>query len=473
MEMNMKIAKRTPFEGAPVITTPTVLGCAPGKPFMLRLSAIGERPIAFSVSDLPDTLSLDGQIISGTAARGEYTFLVTAENAKGKSQSKIRLETAEGKVQRTPLMGFSSWNAFGTTVTDRDMIRTAEKMTELGLVDYGYHYVNLDSSWQDKYGGEFDAIMPDPIRFPDIKGMVDSLHSMGLKAGIYSTPFVTSWGCPDDKREIPGCTENPEDGRFTEGYYFPIGQIRKEKNNVKQWTAWGIDYLKYDWTPTDRINAEIMREALNESERDFVYCLSVAANIDDADFLVNNVNSWRSNSDTDGSWSREKEIWETYKPWQKYSGNGHYFDLDMLSIGEGGLYKCTMTDEEKLFQYSARAFLMSPIQLACDFEKATDFELDLYCNEEVIAVNQDGLLLSPEVIFEENDLTVYKKPLENGDFAIGLFNASDEVRTVKCALGGKFSVRDLWLKENVGVTEEIRTEIPPHCAKLYRVIKTL
>lgn len=267
----MNVAKRKPFEGKPIITMPAVLGMTPGKPFMTGLFAIGERPITFTVKDLPAELHCDGKIISGKLEAGEYEITVIAENREGRTEKKIKLLSGKRMLRRTPLMGFTSWNAFGTKVTGDDMIRTAEKMTELGICDYGYRYMNLDSSWQDTYGGEFDAIQPDPVRFPDMAGMVEKIHSMGLYAGIYSTPFVSAWGCPKDRESIPGTTQLPADESF-EGYYpFPIGKIRKEKNNVRQWEKWGIDYLKYDWRDTDRRNAQIMRDALDESERDFQY----------------------------------------------------------------------------------------------------------------------------------------------------------------------------------------------------------
>lgn len=142
----------------------------------------------------------------------------------------------------------------------------------------------------------------------------------------------------------------------------------------------------------------------------------------------------------------------------------------MLSVGQGGLYYCNLTDDEKVFQYSARAFLGSPIQLGCPIEQATEEELDLFCNEEVIAINQDALLAPAVTKSAEGETYVFEKQLDGGDVAIGIFNASDSETVVKhpCEKG---MLRDLWLKEDTEVTDRIETLMPPHSAKLFRMKK--
>lgn len=464
----MTIANRTTFKGKPIITTPTVLGCPPDKPYFYRVSAIGTRPITITVTGLPKGLIYENQIIRGTPTfTGCFMLTVKAENAEGTAEKTVRLEVFKGCNQRTPLMGFCSWNAYDTHVSQENMIDTAQYMTDSGLIDHGYHYVNLDSSWQGEYGGKFDAIQPCD-RFPDMKGMVAKLHSMGYKVGIYSSPFLEPWGCPADRPSIPGCTLGQPDYRFPNRNR-GIGVIRKEKENVAQWTDWDIDYLKYDWTPTDTYNADIMRQALNESTKDFIYCVTVTASAGYADYWKRNLNSWRCGGDTNGTWVIEKGLFDSYNTWQEHTGYGHYYDLDMLFIGQTGLRPCKLTDDEKIFEYSVRAFLVSPIQLSCRLQESSEFELDLYSNEEVIAINQDGQLCPAKCKFEENDLKIYEKPLDGGDLGVGIFNASDEERTIEYALPAEGAIRDLWAKEDLGKAEKITATLAPHTAMLYRV----
>ena len=47
-------------------------------------------------------------------------------------------------VADTPQMGWSSWNCFMTEINEDLIKATADAMVELGLVDAGYVYLNLD-----------------------------------------------------------------------------------------------------------------------------------------------------------------------------------------------------------------------------------------------------------------------------------------------------------------------------------------
>ena len=184
-------------------------------------------------------------------------------------------------------------------------------MMDSGICEYGYSYVNIDSGWQKEYGGEFDAIMPND-KFPDMKKMCDKIHSYGLKCGIYSTPMLKAYGCPKEFESIPGCTVGEVD------YLYPltntgVGKIRKEKNNVLQWTKWEFDYLKYDWYPCDTHNAEFMRKALIESERDFGFCVTTAAKYDNVHYWNRYVNSFRNNPDSHGNWENFLKIYKSYE----------------------------------------------------------------------------------------------------------------------------------------------------------------
>ena len=89
----IKIAKATPFEGAPHINLANAIGASPKKPILLKIAATGERPINFTVQNLPEGLTLCGAIISGAVENeGNYEVTITAENKNGKHEKKITLE---------------------------------------------------------------------------------------------------------------------------------------------------------------------------------------------------------------------------------------------------------------------------------------------------------------------------------------------------------------------------------------------
>ena len=62
------------------------------------------------------------------------------------------------------------------------MLRSARAMVSSGLIDHGWTYVNIDDTWQGPRGGPFNAIQGNK-KFPDMKGLCDEIHAMGLKAG--------------------------------------------------------------------------------------------------------------------------------------------------------------------------------------------------------------------------------------------------------------------------------------------------
>ena len=112
-----EIAIAKPFEGAPKINLADVFGASPKKPLLLRIPVTGERPITYGAKNLPDGLVLNNGIISGSIdTEGIYNVTLTAKNALGEIQKNLTFEIKENGVLLTPLLGFTSWNAFGPTV---------------------------------------------------------------------------------------------------------------------------------------------------------------------------------------------------------------------------------------------------------------------------------------------------------------------------------------------------------------------
>ena len=172
-----EIAIAKPFEGAPMINIADVFGASAEKPLLLKIPVTGERPIQYSALGLPAGLLLENGIISGRVAKeGAYPITLIAENRLGKAEKKLTLEIKNDTVLLTPLLGFTSWNAFGSAVSQEKILHAAQKIHELGISEYGYSFINVDSGWQKEYGGEFDAIMPNE-KFPDMKEMCEKIHT--------------------------------------------------------------------------------------------------------------------------------------------------------------------------------------------------------------------------------------------------------------------------------------------------------
>ena len=468
-----KIAHATPFSGAPKINLASIFGASPNKPFLLRIPATGERPMQFSAQNLPEGLTLKDNIITGSVLKaGNYEVTLIAKNSIAEVSKKVTFEIFPNNILVTPLLGFTSWNAFNRSVSQEKMSDIANAMIKHGIAEYGYNYVNIDSAWQHKYGGEFDAILPNP-KFPDMKAMVDEIHALGLKCGIYSTPMLTAWGCPYEYESIPGCTVGEPDIRFAETNG-GIGVVHKEKNNVKQWEAWGFDYLKYDWMPCDPVNAEIMRQELINSGRDFGYCITVSAVPCYMSYWSRFCNSYRKNPDSNGIWGRLMQIFDSYLSNVESMSKGHYFDLDMLDVGncvfkndEGFL-----NEDEMIVSYSMRAFLNSPIQLSSDLTDISEFELDLYCNEEIIEINQDTAFAFSVPVFKKvasgSKLYVFEKQLVDGNTAYGVFNMGETDEKITVSFKEQSAVRDVWSKEDLDSTQALSFDMPKHTVRIFK-----
>jgi alpha-galactosidase len=427
----------------------------------------------FSAQNLPEGLTLKDNIITGSVLKaGNYEVTLIAKNSIAEVSKKVTFEIFPNNILVTPLLGFTSWNAFNRSVSQEKMSNIAKAMIKHGIAEYGYNYVNIDSAWQHKYGGEFDAILPNP-KFPDMKAMVDEIHALGLKCGIYSTPMLTAWGCPDELASIPGCTQGEPDYRFSllNG---GIGTIRKEKNNALQWCDWGFDYLKYDWAPTDTVNADLMREELVKLERDFGFCVTVRAIKEYSNYWSKYCNSYRCNPDTYGNWKNLLEIYETYFDFENSVCKGHYFDLDMLDIGSCRLptHWHALSQDEMIVEYSMRAFLSSPIQISSTLERVDDFELSLYCNEEIIAINQDCAFNTPTLVLREKEngryLDVFEKKLEDGAYAYALFNLGEVSERVALTGEDDTVIYDLWAKEAVSNNGRLTLEMQPHTVRIFK-----
>jgi alpha-galactosidase len=247
-----------------------------------------------------------------------------------------------------------------------------------------------------------------------------------------------------------------------------IGKEHHERENAEQWARWGFDYLKYDWRPTDPTNAEKMRQALLATDRDFGFCVTVAADPLYRNYWTNFTNSFRNNPDTSGTFENLLAVYNTYFAFAPYLGNrGHYFDLDMLDVGT---CRCSavvgkMSEDEQMTAFSMRVMLSSPIQISSTLEECCDFELSLYCNEEILAVHQDSAfsVATPRLIYERGakHLHVFEKKLSDGSYAIAFFNLGDDLFVVN-TLEEEAVLRNLWAKTDLPKQKTWRQRLAKH-----------
>ena len=473
-----------PTSPSPRINGPGVFGVRPGSPFLYTIPATGERPMEFSAGGLPDGLSMDaetGRIRGVLAQPGEYPVVLRARNARGSAEKKFRI-IAGDRIALTPPMGWNSWNCWADAVDQEKVLRSARALVAKGLVNHGWTYINIDDTWQGKRGGEFNGLQPNE-KFPDMKALCDEIHGLGLKAGIYSTPWITSYA-----RYAGGSSDSEKGGwskEFTDPKSRRHGRFSFAQNDARQWAAWGFDYLKYDWNPNDLPHVEEMSRALRNSGRDIVYSLSNAAPFAEAADLARLANSWRTTGDIRDVWAGGpgwgvSEIGFSEDRWASFGGPGHWNDPDMLVVGYVGwgpaLHQAKLTPDEQYTHISMWCLLSAPLLIGCDLDRLDDFTVSLLSNDEVLALDQDALGVQAVRVATVGAVDVYLKPLEDGSKALGFFNRAGEAETIEFtklrAIGftGEQHVRDLWRQKDLpDVKNLLHATVPAHGVLLLRL----
>jgi alpha-galactosidase len=487
----------TPGESAsPRINGANVFGVRPGSPFLFMIPATGERPMEFFAERLPQGLELNantGQITGSLKSRGEFVVTLRVKNSLGTATKKFRIVCGD-QIALTPPMGWNSWNCFAGEVSQERVKSAADAMVRSGLINHGWAYINIDDFWQNHHDskdptlhGEFrDApgnIVPN-LRFPDMKGLADYVHSLGLKAGLYSSPGP--WTCG-------GCAAS----------------WRHEEQDAQTYARWGFDYLKYDWCSYDDIassrNADgngvpswnekstndagaiypykVMGDFLRQQNRDIVFslCQYGMADVWKWGGSVHG-NCWRTTGDISDSWESMRRIGFQQEKAAPYAKPGNWNDPDMLIVGEvgwGNLHPTRLKPDEQYTHISLWCLLSAPLLIGCDMEKLDAFTLNLLSNDEVLALDQDALGQEAACVLTIGDVCVYEKPLEDGGHALGFFNLGlipvnlNFDQFAKLGFTGRQHVRNLWLQRNLPDVDAAKSvlpiTIPAHGVMLYKL----
>jgi alpha-galactosidase len=341
----------------------------------------------------------------------------------------------------------------------------------------------MDDTWQGERGGEFNAIQPNK-KFPDMKKLCDDVHALGLKIGIYSTPWNTSYA-----GFCGGSSDNAE-GNWKRGDKKGIGSFHFDENDARQWAEWGIDYLKYDWKPNDPPSIERMATALRHCGRDIVYSLSNSEPIENAKVVSTNANCWRTTNDLKDRWNEKgpnnnlRQNWEGHRHWLEqgcYGSPGHFPDADMLVVGDvveknnaEAPRPSRLTPDEQYTHLSLWSLWSCPLLIGCPIERMDAFTLNLLTNPEVLDIQQDARGTAGRTVRNEDDVEIIVKELSDGSKAIGLFNRNAEAKVVVAdwktlGFSGPQRLRDVWRNKDIGTYEgSFSAKIRPHGVVLLR-----
>jgi alpha-galactosidase len=364
---------------------------------------------------------------------------------------------------RTPPMGWDPWDAYGCAVSAKLIEQTAKAMVQNGMKAAGYEYVDIDDCWPAPKRNASGSLVPDPSRFPDgIRSVVDYVHRLGLKLGIYADAGTSMCG----------------------GGH--AGSYRHEARDAATFASWGVDYVKYDACNVPfrdfpgesheqvyRTLYKRMSAALAATGRPIVFSMcngwDPAAHPWSWGAAISNL--WRTTADISDSYLSMLANFGDNVRLYPYAGPGHWNDPDMLEIGNGG--ESTL---EYQTEFSLWSEMAAPLIAGTDVARLSHADLAIYENRRVIGVDQDPLGKQGAPVASAHGLWVLSKRLVDGSRSVVLFNSTDTaapIATTAAAVGLQnaqiYLLHDLWTNAMTETGGRISAFVPAHGVAMYRV----
>ena len=377
---------------------------------------------------------------------------------------------------RRPLMGWSSWNSFAVNISEEIILDTARAMATNGLAAAGYRYVNID----DGYFGGRDAQgnhKIHPQRFPNgLKPVVDGIHALGLKAGIYSDAGVDT------------CGSMWNDDVFGKGGGF-YGHDQQDCDFF--FKELDFDFIKIDYCGGQKLGLDeetryrAIRKAIDATGKRGVR-MNICRWTFPGEWAAEVAESWRVTGDIRANWKTVKIILDESIPLGGYVKSGHYNDLDMLEVGRPfgktvspfGDHEDGLTAEEERTHFGMWCFLSSPLLIGCDVRTMPAESISLVTNPFLLAMNQNALGAPPRLIKREGEAYTLAKDADRRHGKakyVALYNGGDKphcfgLQFFALDLRGKVAVFDLAERADLGeFTKVYKVEVPPHGAKFLRL----
>ena len=426
----------------------------------------------------------------------------------------------------TPPMGWNSYDYYDTTVNEAQVRANADYMAA-HLKAFGWEYVVVDIEWYSNDAGtvrdrfqyipfgdiemdEYGRLQPAPERFPSSAGgkgfgpLADYVHSLGLKFGIHIMRGIPRLAA-QQRCPVPGaketadriadpssiCIWNPDmygvrgtaDGQ---AYYDSL---------LAMYAQWGVDFIKCDDICDSRLyrtepfsgweETRMIHRAIEKCGRPIVLSLSPGpAHIDRAWEYCRYANMWRITDDFWDEWSLLKAMFARCELWQDHVKNGCYPDCDMLplgKVGQGFLAERTtnFTKEEQKTMMTLWCMFRSPLMIGAKLSGMDEWTISLLTNREVLEMLEDSSRGTQ--VMRTEQMAVWKNKDEvTGILRVALFNLGEEEAELSVSveeLGEgiateKLSLTELWDKEeSTAVNGMIRSRVPAHGVKVYRVTK--
>lgn len=405
----------------------------------------------------------------------------------------------------TPPMGWNSWDCFGTTVTEDEVIANAEVMASR-LLPFGWDTVVVDIQWYDptarSHGYNDDAPLlldsfgihqPAPNRFPSaadgsgFTSLAARVHDLGLRFGLHimrGIPKIavaqrlpvkgTEYTAADIANTSSTCPWNPDNYGLNHDH--PGAQSYYD-SQVATFAGWGVDFIKADDMLFPYHDREIAAyaEAIRRSGREIALSLSpgTGLNVAHLDHLRENAQMWRISDDLWDRWEDVLVQFDRLATWAPHQRPGGWADADMLPLGRIGIRAergeprdSRLTRDEQRTLLSLWVLGRSPLMMGGHLPETDDETFALLSNPEVLRILSHST--GNAEIVRDGDLRVWSAAdAETGDRWIGAFWLGESPATHDLSeLAGASSAVDVWTGEDASLTN---LTIPTHGTRLLRL----
>ena len=383
-------------------------------------------------------------------------------------------------------MGWNSWNSFANIVNSQIIQQQARTLAANGMKEAGYEYVVIDEGW---WLGERDTagnIVVNAKQWPalqsgqkdgDMANIAAYIHSLGLKAGIYT----------DAGKD--GCSMYPDSGPK----YLNSGSEGHFDQDFLQFSKWGFDYVKVDWCggAKEKLSGAVqyaqVARAIQKAEKTtgrklyFSICEWGSQNPWFWAPGVGEIEStiWRTGGDiippvveTLHDAEHEKRVITSKNVLESFDAGWHpeaqhtgYFnDLDMMVMGMRG-----MTDALDRTHMGLWVISSAPLMVGSDLTRLSPTALSLLTNDEALAIHNDPYGLQPIKVDEPSPgIQIWVKPMTiAGRRAVAILNRTGVATQVKVdweklgLISAPKSLRDVWNRRDIALVNST-VSVPAH-----------
>jgi hypothetical protein len=417
-------------------------------------------------------------------------------------------------------MGWNSYDAYGTTI-DEAQLRANARSLSRNLKQYGWHYVVVDMGWYVRNptpaGNAPDAIVtldshgryiPALNRFPSAANgagfapLAAYVHSLGLGFGIHilrgipraavknNLPIAASEYRAADAVDIKAtCPWNPDNFGLDErkpaaqAYYNSLAAL---------YAAWGVDFVKADCLaskPYSGSDIRMLSDALKNTGRGMLFSVSPGpAPFTALPQLRRDTNLWRISNDVWDLWNGIgdypkglADIFSLAAMWAPEARNGAWPDADMLAIGYlgpapgwGVARNSRLSAAEQHTLLTLWCVSRSPLMIGANLTRLDSRTRQLLTNPEVLKVDQHSG--SARLAYVDGNLDVWLATPDDGTgnylaaFNLGETAQSLDIAWPRLGIRTPFaSVRDLWLRKDLGRKRQLHVGLAAHASALYRI----